>query len=190
MDLQPLKELLKEECHYQLREEVMDEFLSFGTLVELDRGEPIISPGEVNPHIYIVMDGIMRRWFWNSDKEVTISFALAGTLFFSNHSYYMDQESVFGFDACTPVKLLKIKREHYNGLIASNHEFCQWALSMAKCQLWYYDMKDNVFQGTARERYDALLKNRPDILQQVSLGIIASYLRITPQYLSKLRNEE
>lgn len=39
-----------------------------------------------------------------------------------------------------------------------------------------------------RERFDAMIRNRPEIMENVPLRIIASYLGITPQYLSKLKN--
>ena len=48
-------------------------------------------------------------------------------------------------------------------------------------------MKWRIIQGPAKERYESILKNRPEIIKNVSLKIIASYLGITPQYLSKLR---
>ena len=50
-------------------------------------------------------------------------------------------------------------------------------------------MKGRIIQGSAKERYEAMMKNRPDIAMRVPLKIIASYLGITPQYLSKLRRE-
>lgn len=58
---------------------------------------------------------------------------------------------------------------------------------MAQCQIFFFEMKNRIIAGTAKERYISFLKNRPDILNQVQLKIIASYLDVTPQYLSKLR---
>jgi hypothetical protein len=40
---------------------------------------------------------------------------------------------------------------------------------------------------SAQERYDALIKQNPDIIQRVSLGHIASYLGITQETLSRVR---
>lgn len=41
--------------------------------------------------------------------------------------------------------------------------------------------------STPEERYESLLKNRPDLFQRVPLHQIASYLGITPESLSRIR---
>ena len=42
-------------------------------------------------------------------------------------------------------------------------------------------------KGRRLQRYQALVRHRPEILRNVPLKIIASYLGITPEYLSTLR---
>lgn len=46
---------------------------------------------------------------------------------------------------------------------------------------------DNMMFYTAKERYEILLKNRPEVVKKVPLGIIASYLGITQETLSRIR---
>ena len=71
----------------------------------------------------------------------------------------------------------------------SSHEFARWALSYEQGQLYYLEKKDTVINGDARERYESLLRQRPDILEKVALKHIASYLGITPQYFSRLKQQ-
>ncbi|MCM1440557.1 MAG: Crp/Fnr family transcriptional regulator [Roseburia sp.] len=182
-----IRNLLKLECSYCLSDAIMDRFLSGANILELKKGESIIRTGETDTNVYILADGIMREWYWNGEKEVTAFFLAAGTLFISYHSYYFGKESFYTFEACTPVRLLKFSKQYYDSLIRESHEFAQWALSMAQCQIFFFEMKNRVINGTAKEKYLALLKNRPEILRSVSLTIISSYLGVTPQYLSKLR---
>ena len=67
-------------------------------------------------------------------------------------------------------------------------EFCNWRLRLAYDQFYFTEMRNQVIKGDARQRYAALLQSRPEIVQKVTLKIIATYLGITPQYLSHLRN--
>ena len=60
---------------------------------------------------------------------------------------------------------------------------------MAYCQLYFYEMKLCVIKGDARERFRSLIQNRPEILEKVPLNAIASYLGITPSYLSRLKKK-
>ena len=77
----------------------------------------------------------------------------------------------------------------FDKFVKESHEFAQWALSMAQCQLYYDELKQSLINGNAKERYLSLLNNRPEILQKVSLGIVASYLGVTQQYLSYIRKQ-
>ena len=48
---------------------------------------------------------------------------------------------------------------------------------------------DDLHFATAAERYAKLIQNNPSILQRVALGIIASYLGITQETLSRIRSQ-
>ena len=41
----------------------------------------------------------------------------------------------------------------------------------------------------AKERYEQLLREQPDVIHRAQLGYIASFLGMTPQHLSRLRSE-
>lgn len=182
-----LKQLLRQECNYQCSEEVIDRLLDQGVVRSYSRGEAVIHAGDVDCDIYIIIDGITRHWYWNGEREKTEAFSSAGTLLISYHSYYLGKGSFYSIEACCPTKILCIKKSVFDELIASSHDFARWCLSMAQCQIFFFEMKNRVISGTAKERYISFLKNRPDILNLVQLKVIASYLDVTPQYLSKLR---
>ena len=84
---------------------------------------------------------------------------------------------------------MRIGKDNLKELIDSSAEFARWCLGNVQFQLYFFEMKGRIIQGSAKERYEAMMKNRPDIAMRVPLKIIASYLGITPQYLSKLRRE-
>ena len=184
-----LKGLLKEECHYQLSEEIMDSFLSQFTEYELKSKTPLISCGEVNSNVYIVKEGIMRVSHMDGTKEVTLGFALPGTMLISWFSFYNCKPSYYQIDACCDSVILQLPKQTFDKFVKESHEFAQWALSMAQCQLYYDELKQSLINGNAKERYLSLLNNRPEILQKVSLGIVASYLGVTQQYLSYIRKQ-
>ncbi|MFC4635310.1 hypothetical protein ACFO3O_15480 [Dokdonia ponticola] len=46
---------------------------------------------------------------------------------------------------------------------------------------------DSLHVYSAKERYDLLIKQKPEILQRVSLGVIASFLGVTQETLSRIR---
>ena len=105
------------------------------------------------------------------------------------HCFYAHQPAFYQVDACCPSIVLRITKSHFDHLVESSHEFARWALSYEQGQLYYLEKKDTVINGDARERYESLLRQRPDILEKVALKHIASYLGITPQYFSRLKQQ-
>lgn len=179
--------LLKDESNHAFNEEVMEKFLGNGTVRNLERGEALINAGDVDRDIYFIVEGITRHWYWNGDREKTAFFSQSGTMLISYHSYYFNKGSFYSIEACCPTRILCVKKDIYDRFVNEYHDFSNWCLSMAQCQIFFFEMKNRIIAGTAKERYISFLKNRPDILNQVQLKIIASYLDVTPQYLSKLR---
>ncbi len=187
--IQKLTELLDEECNYKLQPALMRQFLELGEFVDLRKGQEVSYIGGIDKNIYVLYDGIIRRCYMDGSNEVTAAFSMPGTLFLTYHGYYMNQSSPFQYKACCKSVLLKISKHDYDALIEESHEFARWSLSMAQCQLYFYEMKETTIVGTAAERYNTLVSKRPYIIQKVPLKIIASYLRITPEYLSFLRGK-
>ncbi len=189
IDKDRMKELLRLECNYSFDDNVMDSFLDNGSILSLQRGQTLIHVGETNHDIYFILEGITRHWYWNGDREKTAFFSQEGTMLISYHSYYFDKESFYSIEACCHTRIICIKREVFDKFVADSHDFAQWCLSMAQCQIFFFEMKNRVIAGSAKERYISFLKNRPKILNQVPLKIIATYLDVTPQYLSNLRKK-
>ena len=75
-------------------------------------------------------------------------------------------------------------------MVDESHEFAKWSLHIAQEELFYQERKNMVINGNAKERFDAMIKNRPEIMRHVQQKIIASYLGITPQYLCRLKRME
>lgn len=188
-DKAKVSELLNKECNLQMSAPLMEEFLSLGTVRNLRRRECIIEEGAVNDDVYVIIDGIMRIWYNNGEQEVTQAFGLAGTLFMAFHCYYNAEPSSVNFEACTPVRVLHIKHKDFDDLIERNPEFARWNLRMLQYQLYHYEIKNRVIKGSARERYESYLGHRPEIVNNVPLKVIATYLGVTPEYLSKLRRQ-
>lgn len=182
-----LKELLKDECSYQLPDELAEYFVNSMQEIELDAYGVLIPNGKIDTNIYFLQDGIMRHTYMNGDKEITFSFALPGTMIVSWHSYYYNKPAFYQVEACCKSKVKRMRKAEFDKLIAERPEFAQWLVSMLQCQLYFIEMKNSLINGDAKSKFLSLVKNRPEILQKVPLKIIASYLCIDPSYLSRIR---
>lgn len=187
--MEEFKKILAEEALFKLSDEIMDRFCSYMEEIHLKRYDYMIKSGDIDNNIYVVKDGIIRRTHEVGDKIMTNSFAIRGSVLISWHCYYFNQPSYSQFQACCDTVLMRVPKAKFDELIATSHEFAQWALSLAHGTLYYQEFKSRAIKGTVKERYTSLIKGRPEIIQKVPLGFIASYLGITQSHLSRMRNE-
>jgi CRP-like cAMP-binding protein len=185
--METLKKLLSEECTYRLPDELMDEFMDSLTEVRLKPNEILIPYGRMDDNVYVVRSGIIRYCYFDGDREKTFSFWTPGNVMLQYHCYYMRQPAFFQLEACGESVVMKISKSEMEGFVARSHEFARWMLSLSLEQLYTNDMKLSLINGEAKERFLSLIQNRPEIMARVPLKVIASYLGITPQYLSQLR---
>jgi CRP-like cAMP-binding protein len=186
--METLRKLLDAECRYRMKDETMDRFLGLMTeQVELKEGEPLIPYGKFDNNVYVLKSGIIRSVYFNGCKEITYSFSSPGTVMISYYPFYMREPSFLQREACCESVAMKIRNADLVGLTEQSSDFAQWMLWISTAQLWLYEKKLSVVNGDAKERFCALIKNRPEIVKNVSSRIIASYIGITPEYLCRLK---
>ena len=151
--------MIKKFCKkYKLPENTLHELLSHMAEVRFSKGELIISEGERNSNFYLLKKGIWRAYYLTDGTENSLWFAAPGDTAFSSWGYVDGEVS--------PVNI-----ESVNESIA----YC-----ISKPEL-------DGTPPTAKERYMTLMEENPELLQDVPLKYLASYLYITPQSLSRIR---
>ena len=164
-------------------------FLSSMDEMTLRPKERLIDFGRTNTDVYCLKEGIIRLFHVEESKEITFGFATPGTIILSPHSFYMRQPAFLIAENCkNEAKVLRMTKQCFDSLMRESHEFCQWMFNIAMGQLYTCEHKLCLINGTARDRYMAVVKNRPDIIEAVPSNVIASYLGVTPQYLCKLKS--
>jgi CRP-like cAMP-binding protein len=188
-DLNELKELLNGECTYRMKDETMDRFVELMSGMELKDKEVLVPYGRFDSNIYIVREGIFRYVYFDGTKEVTFGFALPGTLMISYYSFYKHESSFFQIEACCRSSVMKISKADFDELTERSNDFARWMLRLSAAQLWHYEQKLAVVNGGAGERLEALFKKRPEIIENVSSRILATYIGIIPSSLSRLKRQ-
>ena len=187
--MEKIKRLLQLECNYRLPEPILDEFLGLAVEIHLDARDVLVMSGQVDPDIFIVKEGILSHSYFDGEKEKVAYFSLPGTMTFSSHCYYFAQPAYYQVEPCCETVVLRISKSAFDRMVEKYHEFSRWALSMAQCQMYFYEKKNAVINGDDRERFLSLVNNRPEIMETVSMRKVASYLHITQSYLSRLKKE-
>lgn len=185
-----LRRLLCEEVGYEIPARALDNLLGVARLEEYRAGGTIVGHMQMNPDVFILKQGIIRYSDLDGDKERTFAFGLPGTLFMSMHCFWRRSPSWFQIQACTPAQVLRISLDDYWKLTGTDLDIARWMLHIAHGELWYLEhMNATVRNGSARDRLTSMWRHRPEIIKRVPQKIIASYLDITPEYLSRLKKQ-
>jgi CRP-like cAMP-binding protein len=151
----------------------------------------VLHEGEIAHTIYIIKRGCLREWFNKDGKDITFQFFFEGQAVASLESFFSNQPSKFTIESIEPSTTLSITKKNLEHLYQLFPEFKEGFQEFIfqrfrnYSQLFLSRIKD-----TPRERYEDLMKNRPEIIKRVPQHYIASYLGITPVSLSRIRNRK
>ena len=150
----------------------------------------LLEEGKVSRYAYFIIEGAVRVWFNNKGKDTTFQFFFEGEGVSSIESFRTGQPSMCTIETITAARLYKISKENLELVIDSTPELRpKMEEIMFQRLLRYASMFISQIRDTPQERYEALIRDQPHILQRVPLQYIASYLGITPVSLSRIRNK-
>lgn len=153
------------------------------------KGKSILQKeGKISNKIFIVEEGIVRAFYLKDGKEITYSIATQNDFIGSMTSFFIRTPSNKIIETLEDSVLWEFEFEKLECLFDMNPELAKAGRLFANYGIAYMEQRfDNMMFYTAKERYEILLKNRPEVVKKVPLGIIASYLGITQETLSRIR---
>lgn len=182
----PLATLLQ--THYPLPEPSLANLQQAATLVELPKGTLLFTDDRVGEDVYFVQHGFARAYVRQDAQEVTFWFGGEGTVLFSIQGYLAQQVSYEVIELLEDSQLVRLPVRTLHGLYAADVHLANWGRVLVERE-WLRTEQQLIARQfrSAAERYAELIRQRPDLLQRVSLGHLASYLGVTQVTLSRVR---
>lgn len=158
-------------------------------LLSLDKSSVIVKEGQFADKLYFIVSGCVRAFYNKDGKEITDWFAFEGDFISSRNSFYQNALSHCTIELLEQTTFLEITREATETLIDQHHCFERLGrVAITKTMLQLQERIISIQFETAQQKYENLIKMRPDLLQRVPLTFIASYLGITLETLSRIRS--
>lgn len=158
--------------------------------MELPKGSFLITEGKVCNHIYFLEKGCLRGFYNLDGKEITHWFAFENDFVTSFHSFITRKPCIENIQLIEDSILWCIAYDDLQILYNEHPDIERFGRLTNE---HYYVMLEDRFVRNhfkeARERYENLASHAPHIIQRVPLGYIASYLGITQETLSRIRNK-
>lgn len=176
---------------YNLSENSISEFLKCCQYMEFPKGHILYREGAVEHDIYILTEGIMRAYNSQRNEDITFWIGEEGSIVWSMRNYVEKKPSYETVELLEDCIMYRIRMQDLEELYKGNIEIANWGRKFIEKEIIRTENRliSQLFLS-AKERYDNLLKDSPQLLQRVPLGIIASYLGITQVSLSRIRAQK
>jgi CRP-like cAMP-binding protein len=155
---------------------------------QFKKGSLLLKEGEVAKDCYLVLKGCVRQYYVVDGNEKTTSFFVEGQGFssFKSASKGIPSDHFLECIEDTTLAVLSVKKELE--LYQKYPNFESLSRSGMEEQLGdYQEMLAKFVTLKPEDRYLELLEKRPDLINRVPQYLLASYLGISPETLSRIR---
>ena len=152
---------------------------------EIKKGEVLLEKGSVCSSLCFIVSGSFYQYSINSEfKKNIIDLNIANDWVINHKSFTSRKPSECSIQAFEDCSFYEISIDAIHKLIGQSQSFLQMGRILEETTS-RVDFFDNNF--TPDEKYRHLITNKPALLQKFPQTIIASYLKITPETLSRVR---
>lgn len=190
-----MKALLRLNIEKTINQSISDsEFEQFSKLIvekSFNKKDFLVEEGVACNTIYFIEQGSCYSYMTdNKGEKHAVQFALEGYWISDLYSFFSDHKSIYTIETLESTKALalsKINFEKACDLLPCLDRFFRVLIQNAYVSVQYRLAKTN--SEEAEQRYVEFAKSHPDFVQRIPQYLIASYLGIKPQSLSRIRKE-
>lgn len=150
----------------------------------------LLQDGDVCKYTAFVEKGMLRMFSIDEKgNEPILQFSMEGWWIADLYSFLTDEPSPYNIEALEECELLLITKPSWNILLERVPAFERYFRILIQNSLIATQRRlMSTISETAQEKYINLINNFPGCLQRIPQHMIASYLGITPETLSRIRS--
>lgn len=172
-----------------------DEFLQilpYFRVVETSKKSNLLEAGQICKSNYFVLQGCLRKFFINEKgTEVTTEFAIENWWITDNMAYEHQQESEFYIQAVEPSQILFIDYNSQEKLLTQHPKMEQYFRFIYQRAYAAAQMRIKYMYDYSKEDYYYFFQSKyPEFVQRIPQYLLASFLGLTPEYLSEIRKHK
>ncbi|MCH5597511.1 Crp/Fnr family transcriptional regulator [Niabella ginsengisoli] len=156
---------------------------------EFPKNHLLLKTGQTENYLSFIETGMIRFYIPKDENDLTFAFAFDNNFVSGYDSFLTKTQSTYNIETLTKSILWRLT---YNDLqdIYNQTEIGNIIGRQASEELFLKKSKREIslLKDTAEQRYRNLFIEQPHLLQHIPLKYIASYIGVTPQALSRIRN--
>ncbi|WP_118972965.1 Crp/Fnr family transcriptional regulator [Taibaiella koreensis] len=161
--------------------------------------EPVLFPknrvieeeGKIPKYLYFIVVGFVRLFHYNDKGDEITTHINCPPGFITSYSNFINQaKSNENVECVTECELLRITKKDLDLLTQQSAAFKDFSISIFQQSITYNENRSKELAAlTAEQRYKKLIANYPEILHNVPVQYIASFLGMKPESLSRIRRQ-
>jgi CRP-like cAMP-binding protein len=172
----------------QLSESEFDYILSHFTTRKFKKRQLVIQEGQLVENDFFILSGCLKSYSTDANgKEHIIQFGMQDWWITDYQAYYNQSTATVTIDCIEDTELLCLSYKNREKLCAELHKIEHFFRKKTnKRNVALQNRILSLLSSNAKERYDKLLEQYPQLFQKVPKQLIASYLGVTRETLSRL----
>lgn len=158
--------------------------------IKLPKGEYFLQEGDVSKHVGFLRKGLVRYFVHKNEQEATFEFTKEGDFISDYQSFNTQKPSLQNIQAIEDCEILIITQPDLNyiyqntlhgnllGRVILEHRFDVMVTQLMA-----------IYMQNQEARYHHFVKHYADLTQRIPQYLIASYVGIQPQSLSRIRKK-
>ncbi len=165
------------------------ELMHIAKVKKYPKGEILLNAGEISNYIYFVEKGVTRVYYFRDKREITYWLANEHEFAGSFCSFFSRTPSSNFIQALEDSTLWAFNHDELETIYSKSKEIEVFGRKLYAYGLMILEKKFEDFHSlTAPEKYEVLLRKHPHLLNTIPLHIIASYMGVTKETLSRIRS--
>jgi len=171
-----------------LSDQEFDYLLSHFTTKKLRKHQFLVQEGDFVMNDYFVVKGLLKAYHTDQEgKDHILQFAMEDWWITDYQAYFSQSSASLTIDCVEEVELLCLSLQNRDKICAELHKIENFF--RRKSNSGYIALQRRILSllnSNAKERYEQLLQQYPGLFQRVPKTLIASYLGVSRETLSRL----
>ena len=157
---------------------------------QLEKRTIFLKLGEIENYISFIQDGIVRFYIPKEfkEQEVTFGFCFKNQFVSAYDSFLTQKPTLYELETLADTVLYSISYQDLQQVYQTT-DFGNLIGRLTAERLFYIKSKreQSLLNETPEQRYLNLFKERPELIHEIPLKYVSSYIGVTPQALSRIR---